>query len=184
MLKRLLLSSIILSSIGLSAQAIDVNIPGADPSVASNAYENYVFSDEYIKLDKTKMVSESYEASKDKPNMVDYKKENSLSDQELKKITENYASMLLGVVEGKTDVILHTKQGGIHLTTPLVLDYKIKLDNPHDSTIYPWDTRYIPFWVSVDEYSSEKSRENIGKPSDNFTGSDSRKLILQELSKN
>lgn len=48
MLKRFLLSSIILSSIGLSAQAIDVNIPGADPSVASNAYENYVFSDEYI----------------------------------------------------------------------------------------------------------------------------------------
>ena len=29
MLKRLLLSSIILSSIGLSTQAIDVNIPGA-----------------------------------------------------------------------------------------------------------------------------------------------------------
>lgn len=43
MLKRLLLSSIILSSIGLSAQAIDINIPGADLSVASNAYENYVF---------------------------------------------------------------------------------------------------------------------------------------------
>ena len=74
MLKRLLLSSIILSSIGLSTQAIDVNIPGADPSVASNAYENYVFSDEYIKLDKTKMVSESYEASKNKPDMVEYKK--------------------------------------------------------------------------------------------------------------
>ena len=184
MLKRLLLSSIILSSIGLSAQAIDINIPGADPSVASNAYENYVFSDEYIKLDKTKMVSESYEASKNKPDMVEYKKENSLSDQELKKITENYASMLLGVVEGKTDVILHTKQGGIHVTTPLVLDYKIKLDNPHDSTIYSWDTRYIPFWVNVDDYSSEKSRENMTKPSGNFTGTDSRKLILQELSKN
>lgn len=74
MLKRLLLSSIILSSIGLSAQTIDINIPGADPSVASNAYENYVFSDEYIKLDKTKMVSESYEASKNKPDMVEYKK--------------------------------------------------------------------------------------------------------------
>lgn len=184
MLKRLLLSSIILSSIGLSAQAIDVNIPGADPSVASNAYENYVFSDKYIKLDKTKMVSESYEASKNKPDMVEYKKENSLSDKELKKITENYASMLLGVVEGKTDVILHTKQGGIHVTTPLVLDYKIKLDNPHDSTICSWDTRYIPFWVSVDDYSSEKSRENMEKLSDNFTGTDSRKLILQELSKN
>ena len=68
MLKRLLLSSIILSSIGLSAQAIDINIPGADPSVASNAYENYVFSDEYIKLDKTKMVNESYEASKKGPH--------------------------------------------------------------------------------------------------------------------
>ena len=74
MLKRLLLSSIILSSIGLSAQAININIPGADPSVASNAYENYVFSDEYIKLDKTKMVSESYEASKNKPDMGSIKK--------------------------------------------------------------------------------------------------------------
>ena len=66
----------------------------------------------------------------------------------------------------------------------MVLDYKIKLDNPHDSTIYSWDTRYIPFWVNVDDYSSEKSRENMTKPSGNFTGTDSRKLILQELSKN
>ena len=46
----------------------------ADPSIALNAYENYVFSDEYIKLDKTKMVSESYEASKNKPDIVEYKK--------------------------------------------------------------------------------------------------------------
>ena len=74
MLKRLLLSVIILSAISGSSYAVDVNLPGADPSVALNAYENYVFSDEYIKLDKTKMVSESYEASKNKPDMVEYKK--------------------------------------------------------------------------------------------------------------
>ena len=74
MLKRLLLSAVILSAVSVSSYAVDVNIPGADPSVALNAYENYVFSDEYIKLDKTKMVSESYEASKNKPDMVEYKK--------------------------------------------------------------------------------------------------------------
>lgn len=41
MLKRLLLSAVILSAVGVSSYAVDVNIPGADPSISKDAYQNY-----------------------------------------------------------------------------------------------------------------------------------------------
>ena len=47
MLKRLLLSAVILSAVGVSSYAVDVNIPGADPSISKDAYQNY------RKIDKT-----------------------------------------------------------------------------------------------------------------------------------
>ena len=47
MLKRLLLSAAILSAVGVSSYAVDVNIPGADPSISKDAYQNY------RKVDKT-----------------------------------------------------------------------------------------------------------------------------------
>ena len=47
MLKRLLLSAVILSAVSVSSYAVDVNIPGADPSISKDAYQNY------RKVDKT-----------------------------------------------------------------------------------------------------------------------------------
>ena len=41
MLKRLLLSAVILSAVGVSSYAVDVNIPGADPTISKDAYQNY-----------------------------------------------------------------------------------------------------------------------------------------------
>lgn len=41
MLKRLLLSAVILSAVGVSSYAVDVNIPGADSTISKDAYQNY-----------------------------------------------------------------------------------------------------------------------------------------------
>ena len=41
MLKRLLLSAVILSAVSVSSYAVDVNIPSADPSISKDAYQNY-----------------------------------------------------------------------------------------------------------------------------------------------
>ena len=41
MLKQLLLSAVMLSAVGVSSYAVDVNIPGADPSISKDAYQNY-----------------------------------------------------------------------------------------------------------------------------------------------
>ena len=49
MLKRLLLSAVILSAVSVSSYAIDVNIPGADPSIAKDVYVQGVYSTENIK---------------------------------------------------------------------------------------------------------------------------------------
>ena len=49
---------------------------------------------------------------------------------------------------------------------PLVLDYKAKINNPYDSIIYSWDTRYIPLVVEIEDYPYEKSRDYMGKPAE------------------
>ena len=41
MLKRLILSAVILSAVGVSSYAVDVNIPGADSTISKDAYQNY-----------------------------------------------------------------------------------------------------------------------------------------------
>ena len=113
--------------------------------------------------------------------MVDFRKEHSISDQQLQKVIEDHALRLQGVVEGKTDVILHSKDGGIRFTVPLVLDYKAKINNPYDSIIYSWDTRYIPLVVEIEDYPYEKSRDYMGKPAEFITVSDIRKAIKRAI---
>ena len=44
MLKRLLLSAVILSAVSVSSYAVDVNIPGADPSIPKDVYVQGVYS--------------------------------------------------------------------------------------------------------------------------------------------
>ena len=48
MLKRLLLSAIVLSAISGSSYAVDVNLPGADPIISRDAYVQAVYTTDKI----------------------------------------------------------------------------------------------------------------------------------------
>ena len=48
MLKRLLLSAVILSAVSVSCYAVDVNIPGADPSISRDVYVQAVYTTDKI----------------------------------------------------------------------------------------------------------------------------------------
>ena len=48
MLKRLLLSAVVLSAVSVSSYAVDVNIPGADPTISKDAYEQGIYRTEKI----------------------------------------------------------------------------------------------------------------------------------------
>ena len=41
MMKRVLMATLCLSCVAFSSNAIDINIPGADPTVLKDAYQNY-----------------------------------------------------------------------------------------------------------------------------------------------
>ena len=41
MMKRVLMATLCLSCVAFSSNAIDINIPGADPTVSKDAYQNY-----------------------------------------------------------------------------------------------------------------------------------------------
>ena len=45
MMKRALMVALCFSFVTLGSQAIDINIPGADPSIPKDAYQNYRKSD-------------------------------------------------------------------------------------------------------------------------------------------
>ena len=49
---------------------------------------------------------------------------------------------------------------------PLVLDYKAKINNPYDSIIYSWNTRYIPLVVEIEIIHYEKKSRYMGKPAE------------------
>ena len=42
MMKRALMAALCFSFVTLGSQAIDINIPGADPTISKDAYQNYV----------------------------------------------------------------------------------------------------------------------------------------------
>lgn len=41
MMKRALMAALCFSFVTLGSQAIDINIPGADPTISKDAYQNY-----------------------------------------------------------------------------------------------------------------------------------------------
>ena len=45
MMKRALMAALCFSFVTLGSEAIDINIPGADPTISKDAYQNYRKSD-------------------------------------------------------------------------------------------------------------------------------------------
>ena len=48
MMKRALMAALCFSCVTLGSQAIDINIPGADPTISKDAYQNYRKTDNKV----------------------------------------------------------------------------------------------------------------------------------------
>lgn len=47
-MKRVLIAALCLSCVTLGSHAIDINIPGADPTISKEAYQNYRKTDNEV----------------------------------------------------------------------------------------------------------------------------------------
>ena len=74
MMKRALMAALCFSFVTLGSQAIDVNIPGADPTISKDAYQNYRKSDataKQMESDVNTMIRKQYADNKPKNWSID-----------------------------------------------------------------------------------------------------------------
>ena len=74
MMKRALMVALCFSFVTLGSQAIDINIPGADPSISQDAYQNYRKSDataKQMESDVNTMIRKQYADNKPKNWSID-----------------------------------------------------------------------------------------------------------------
>ena len=135
MLKRLLLSAIVLSAISVSSYAVDVNIPGADPSISRDAYVQAVYTTDKIEStydERLKKKADSFSAySKERFNqefgvVVD--------DDAVEALKNEIYTIERRKFDGNTVVNLHNKKGGLSVTLPFSAVQKEALSDFPDAT--------------------------------------------------
>ena len=135
MLKRLLLSAIVLSAVSVSSYAVDVNIPGADPSISRDAYVQAVYTTDKIEStydERLKKKADSFSAySKARFNqefgvVVD--------DDAVESLKNEIYTIERRKFDGNTVVNLHNKKGGLSVTLPFSAVQKEALSDFPDAT--------------------------------------------------
>ena len=117
MLKRLLLSAVILSAVSVSSYAVDVNIPGADPSIPKDVYVQGVYSTEKIKNAydvETRKIIDSIISKKGIPKGFG----TAVNDDEVESFKNDLYSIKRRQFDGNTIVNLHNNDGGLSVTFP------------------------------------------------------------------
>ena len=134
MLKRLLLSAIVLSAISGSSYAVDVNLPGADPSISRDAYVQAVYTTDKIEStydERLKKKADSFSAySKERFNqefgvVVD--------DDAVEALKNEIYTIERRKYDGNTVVNLHNKKGGLSVTLPFSVVQKEALSDFPDA---------------------------------------------------
>ena len=135
MLKRLLLSAMVLSAVSVSSYAVDVNIPGADPSISRDAYVQAVYTTDKIEStydERLKKKADSFSAySKERFNqefgvVVD--------DDAVEALKNEIYTIERRKFDGNTVVNLHNKKGGLSVTLPFSAVQKEALSDFPDAT--------------------------------------------------
>lgn len=134
MLKRLLLSAIVLSAISGSSYAVDVNLPGADPSISRDAYVQAVYTTDKIEStydERLKKKADSFSAySKERFNqefgvVVD--------DDAVEALKNEIYTIERRKYDGNTVVNLHNKKGGLSVILPFSVVQKEALSDFPDA---------------------------------------------------
>ena len=110
MIRKTIALSVYISLITGLVGAVDVNIPGADNRIPTNAYEGYVHRDSSIKNIQEGALRD-FQKSKQYAKTKQLYIENGLSETEAElAIRESYVGPL-NIYEGQTEIIDHSGKG-------------------------------------------------------------------------
>ena len=179
MLKRLLLSAIVLSAVSVSSYAVDVSIPGADPSIAKDAYVQGVYSTENIKNaydGETRKVLDSI-ISKERMHK-DFGAD--VNDAEVESSKNELYSIKRRQFDGNTIVNLHNKEGGLSVTFPFSAIQKEALnDFPDASASYLFQSPMIAAGIIENKTPNTADKTDVVFKYDGLSKSSLRKTTLR-----
>lgn len=179
MLKRLLLSAVILSAVSVSSYAVDVNIPGADPSIPKDVYVQGVYSTEKIKNAydvETRKIIDSIISKKGVPKGFG----TAVNDDEVESFKNDLYSIKRRQFDGNTIVNLHNNDGGLSVTLPFSAIQKEAItDFPNSNAHYLVDSPMIAAGIIENKTPNTTEKTDVVFQYDGLSKSSLRKTTLR-----
>ena len=179
MLKRLLLSAVILSAISVSSYAVDVNIPGADPSISKDVYVQGVYSTEKIKNAydvETRKIIDSIILKKGIPKGFG----TAVNDDEVESFKNDLYSIKRRQFDGNTIVNLHNNDGGLSVTLPFSAIQKEAItDFPNSNAHYLVESPMIAAGIIENKTPNTTEKTDVVFQYDGLSKSSLRKTTLR-----
>ena len=179
MLKRLLLSAVILSAVSVSCYAVDVNIPGADPSIPKDVYVQGVYSTEKIKNAydvETRKIIDSIISKKGIPKGFG----TAVNDDEVESFKNDLYSIKRRQFDGNTIVNLHNNDGGLSVTLPYSAIQKEDItDFPNSKAHYLVESPMIAAGIIENTTPNTTEKTDVVFQYDGLSKSSLRKTTLR-----
>lgn len=179
MLKRLLLSAVILSAVSVSSYAVDVNIPGADPSIPKDVYVQGVYSTEKIKNAydvETRKIIDSIISKKGIPKGFG----TAVNDDEVESFKNDLYSIKRRQFDGNTIVNLHNNDGGLSVTLPFSAIQKEAItDFPNSNAHYLVESPMIAAGIIENKTPNTTEKTDVVFQYDGLSKSSLRKTTLR-----
>ncbi|MFQ7543998.1 MAG: hypothetical protein ACLRK5_07265 [Veillonella nakazawae] len=179
MLKRLLLSAVILSAVSVSSYAVDVNIPGADPSIPKDVYVQGVYSTEKIKNAydvETRKIIDSIISKKGIPKGFG----TAVNDDEVESFKNDLYSIKRRQFDGNTIVNLHNNDGGLSVTLPFSAIQKEAItDFPNSNAHYLVESPMIATGIIENKTPNTTEKTDVVFQYDGLSKSSLRKTTLR-----
>ena len=179
MLKRLLLSAVILSAVSVSSYAVDVNIPGADPSIPKDVYIQGVYSTEKIKNAydvETRKIIDSIISKKGIPKGFG----TAVNDDEVESFKNDLYSIKRRQFDGNTIVNLHNNDGGLSVTLPFSAIQKEAItDFPNSNAHYLVESPMIAAGIIENKTPNTTEKTDVVFQYDGLSKSSLRKTTLR-----
>ena len=179
MLKRLLLSAIVLSAVSVSSYAADVNIPGADSSITKDAYEQGLYRTEKIKSTydvETRKIIDSIILKEGIPKEFG----TDINDSEVESFKNELYSIKRRQFDGNTIVNLHNNDGGLSVTLPFSAIQKEAItDFPNSNAHYLVESPMIAAGIIENKTPNTTDKTDIVFNYDGLSQSSLRKTTLR-----
>lgn len=179
MLKRLLLSAVILSAVSVSSYAVDVNIPGADPTIAKDVYEQGLYRTEKIKSAydvETRKIIDSIILKEGIPKEFG----TDINNSEVESFKNELYSIKRRQFDGNTIVNLHNNDGGLSVTLPFSAIQKEAItDFPNSNAHYLVESPMIAAGIIENKTPNTTDKTDIVFNYDGLSKSSLRKTTLR-----